>query len=637
MKMIFVIFLTIFVTACGWTGQIDQVNPADKQLTSDLVLPEAGGGVDVSFGLTAEDQKLEYLGSLLFWAPTVSVQQIQAISVNSKAGRDLRAGALAIINEEVVPAKTELFALTNQREKLEEQITAEKLAKRTESLAVIEAQKAVTAPFFDRRLEQLVTEGSLTADQKKHAQERFPLYCEYKMWELATNLMLKHNFALRPTPLEMCEGYYQGKYFQDQNLCGPAKDSKTGKNYFTCIWREGVLKSPLLTVGLKNGQCNDGSDGAQAIKKWVDGGQLYKIFEATTGDKDYVSTFANAVLGGNILLRKIRRLDEAFDTCKNAFLKPNGEEEVAGWAKEPPRSFRNIGEASRQTALVGKGYFLLPVSELEADNERNWNMLTKYIWKFAQRVIPEDEATYSISVGDEYNNLPVDRSFSADVSLKEQVFSDPVFKPLLEIDDQLVSAELKEKRTRLDVGIEAQALAVQLALKPLSYRADRIRRHSFKGGALVKDQGAATYLNALSLTVQKSGDQVHVKFKLGEGKTFVGCVNQNTGLSCSSQPLAEEGLLDSLYYEAESGKLIFDQNIGKAADHGFAPRARDGAVYFNTIPVSDVEGSVLHMEVSAGKVGALDWISGSAKILAGGKELHSGSSSADNFVQQTAE
>jgi hypothetical protein len=120
------------------------------------------------------------------------------------------------------------------------------------------------------------------------------------------------------------------------------------------------------------------------------------------------------------------------------------------------------------------------------------------------------------------------------VSLKEQVFSDPVFKPLLEIDDQLVSAELKEKRTRLDVGIEAQALAVQLALKPLSYRADRIRRHSFKGGALVKDQGAATYLNALSLTVQKSGDQVHVKFKLGEGKTFVGCVNQNTGLSCAS-------------------------------------------------------------------------------------------------------
>ena len=80
-------------------------------------------------------------------------------------------------------------------------------------------------------------------DQNKRFESRtvFNKYCEAKIWELFSNSYFADNlYSERPTPNAICEPYYKEEQFFAGEECEQSED---GKNYFNCMWNQGVKKT----------------------------------------------------------------------------------------------------------------------------------------------------------------------------------------------------------------------------------------------------------------------------------------------------------------------------------------------------------------------------------------------------------
>ena len=87
---------------------------------------------------------------------------------------------------------------------------------------------------------------NLEGPELASSKENFSLFCDAKVWEFATTRSnLQSIFLVRPTPAVVCEEYYSAQgYFSDTSAS--CSNSPIPKDFFSCIWREGVVKTGLF-------------------------------------------------------------------------------------------------------------------------------------------------------------------------------------------------------------------------------------------------------------------------------------------------------------------------------------------------------------------------------------------------------
>jgi hypothetical protein len=74
-----------------------------------------------------------------------------------------------------------------------------------------------------------------------HAGALFTKYCEAQVWSYAFNdVLAREAFVRRPSPNALCEGVYAELGLFDGAVCA---DAPAGRNYYACIWREGVART----------------------------------------------------------------------------------------------------------------------------------------------------------------------------------------------------------------------------------------------------------------------------------------------------------------------------------------------------------------------------------------------------------
>ncbi|NBO38911.1 hypothetical protein EBU99_10050 [bacterium] len=203
---------------------------AHKPEPQTLAVPQRSSGT--GFGLSGETPAGLYRGGLLIWSSEVNSEQIATI-LNATRETNRKYVALnryfsSFLEKEILPLKRSIDerraqfasskALADARiSPIQAQLAASWLAGETTAI------KARYSDFDKARVEGI-----------------FQTYCDAKILDLATRPFLGQvKFRSRPTPSALCEAYYSGRYFTGESCA----ESDEGRNYYDCIWNEGVLKT----------------------------------------------------------------------------------------------------------------------------------------------------------------------------------------------------------------------------------------------------------------------------------------------------------------------------------------------------------------------------------------------------------
>lgn len=197
-----------------------------------FVVPESPIGS--GFGLSGEAPQGVFRGGLLFWSRSVNSEQIKTLLIANKETNQkyvrLQKYFSDFMRNEVEPMRARV---ENRRR----QYATSKLLSHVR-VAPLQAEKA--ASWYEREIRSLQSEFP---DFNRARTDRvFRAYCDAKIFDLASrSLLAKFNFTARPTPSAICESYYKTKFFD-----GPeCASSESGKNYYRCIWNEGVARTDV--------------------------------------------------------------------------------------------------------------------------------------------------------------------------------------------------------------------------------------------------------------------------------------------------------------------------------------------------------------------------------------------------------
>jgi hypothetical protein len=636
MKNLILIAAFLITASCGF-----EVKQAEDQSGKKLKIPTVEGEASTSFNLTDADGQKIYEGSLLFWDHAISIGQIEGISIASNRSRRIKADYLI----EIGPIKARIS--NNNADKIINDLAISDAIANAPKLERLVAKKAVTESFFSDRLQKLKDAGSISEADFDHANNMFPLYCEYKLWELASNPQLKFNFVLRPTPLQMCEGYYaEAGYFADAKLCGAPTSESKGKNYFDCMWRDGILKSELFTVGMAHEvpSC-DGKTGIEVATELLDSGDLEKAITdiSVAGFKTISGYITMAILEGKSVNKKIYDKYPAFTkSCKRVFrrtMSDTGEELTENddtWKFKSPKAFLTIAEVEKND-VAASPYSLLVLQNDDEIDGANWENLTKYIYYFAKRI--GFTGDYPVSVADQHNNMPVSGTeLLADEAQYEKVFpaivadTDPVFAPIIDIDRKLTPAKLLATDARIEAELAVDGPALIEAENDFR---TKIGENTGISGSLVLAPNAAVFLQSYVLRIKTENNKMYVEYKAAANDyTLAGCIDLATNTECKVDESVFVKQVDKILFDKESGKLIFEAKIIDPSDLNLAHLPRNVSS-FSELDNKKITGKTFHMEFSHTTLDeVLDWVSGSAAIMAGSDVLYSGSTSMDNFQQQ---
>lgn len=186
------------------------------------------------FGLSGEAPQGVYRGGLLFWSKSVASDQIKTLLLATKETNQKYVALQKYFTEFM---RTEV---TPMRERLEQQQRQFQLSKAQSNARVAPLQAAKAAAWFDS--EMGLVQAEFPNFDRARVENVFKNYCEAKILDLATRPLLANaQFSARPTPSALCEAYYKTKFFD-----GPeCASTGAAKNYYNCIWNEGVLRTDI--------------------------------------------------------------------------------------------------------------------------------------------------------------------------------------------------------------------------------------------------------------------------------------------------------------------------------------------------------------------------------------------------------
>lgn len=220
---LFPVVMAMALTACS---QVTARKPPPKTLT----VPGQPSGT--GFGLSGETPSGLFRGGLLIWSPEVNARQIETLL---RATRETNEKYVALNLYFTSFQEKEVNPLKRSIEEKKSRFAVLK-AESDERSAATQVQRA--SVWFAEETDAL--RQRFPALDVPRSEGVFRAYCEAKIVDLATRSFLpKTKFRSRPTPSAICEPFYQGRFFTGDSCQADA----SGRNYYDCIWNEGVLKT----------------------------------------------------------------------------------------------------------------------------------------------------------------------------------------------------------------------------------------------------------------------------------------------------------------------------------------------------------------------------------------------------------
>jgi hypothetical protein len=630
-----ILLAVLGVAGCGSV----EAPQAERQVVTPIPVPPAAASDEHPFMLAGESESVTYGGSVLFWDAGVTKEQIAAVAKASVEGRLQKAGNLNFINGELAAAKQQLNEVSAVRQELTGRVAKVK----AEGGRLAAALRPSVGAWFENRLKELKLSGDVDAADVAHARTHFEAYCEYKVWELATNPVLENKFESRPTPLQMCEPYYAraGLLKADAGLC---KETGNRRDFFGCLWQQGVLETKVFKGKLDTATCDaPGLTRAAAITSWIAMPEFRAALfdgELADGIQSYGTLLNEAILSRGTIPSELRDKYPFFKDCKKAFKNDLVLPDQPNWEYASLLDLKTIVEGTGDGTEV---YSLLPKTGDATRDHARHEMLAKSITAFGQRNVTE------AAVNDQIFNQNAQSTVRAGAYFFELYQKAPEFAAVRAAEANAVPEELRAEVARLDADHQAAVARVDAANATKTSRDGDLIGKTFAGVKAVMAPGATTLFMPLVFKVTKTAAALDVVITLGEpGKPGVhgmaGCAPIAPATSCwpvpSNLPALHKGF-DFAAYDLSSGQLTLDVMLNDLAAIGLGHDPQTGtATSYNNLTQEALLNRVLRFEAVANKVdGALRIVTGKALIVdpldRDGPVLHEGSFSADDYAAQT--
>lgn len=236
-----IIVVAAFVVGCG-------APDADQQAERKLDKPDFQI-VEHGFFLNDGAFEKQFVGSTIVWAENPNIDGVTGVAKVSAALIRNGVKSLKYIDEHILPLKQEFDSVYPT---LAAKMT-EKVSRAYAESAYAAATWLVSADGKQGKLPDVAKELAslgqpLSQEEIGHAKKNIVAYCEAKVWERAVrSTFINESYrARRPTPSGLCDGIYAENLKLILVTADACKgDPKVYRNYFGCLWHEGVVKTSL--------------------------------------------------------------------------------------------------------------------------------------------------------------------------------------------------------------------------------------------------------------------------------------------------------------------------------------------------------------------------------------------------------
>lgn len=639
---------TLYILTFLILAGCSQAERADIQKQGQVVLPEYGSQDNRPLSLTQVSGNFNFIGSLILWGSDVTPDQILRMAENSRDARIIKS-EMVNAKEGIYEARHEVVAAEKALIKLNRDIE-DAMARGDRDLGRVRSVLLpVVADWFEKRITELNHSGSINVSDRAHAEKMFSAYCEVKLWELALSPLATASFSGRPSPVAMCESYYTTRqYFQNSDLCADRSDGAP-KNYFACLWQEGVFRSPLFLDKLDTTPCrpranpDDFPSRGAAIKAWFLSGLLEKILadhQVIDGRGTYADEFVSQSWSGSPYIPELysKELYSELKRCRIAFKRADlSSEQVIEsddlWKYGTFESLRFIVETQ---SVAGTTFQLLPSTGDQDLDKRNYSKLAHYINAFSVRNARNGQ--YLVSYSDAKFNQPEGLEIKALLDQTKAIEADPAFAEFVEARKRFVPQPTWELQSQMAGDIDLvkdrpadleDAYQKDVYLRFVTNQSDSISAAS--------TPGLAQLFNAFALNLNEKDGAMQVEVKFTDSmRSLTGCLDYAGTGGCPA--VADQNA--KVAFASGSGRLTVTSKLEQPGQVGFMNRvSSDLFPYFSQIDESVLSGSELVMEFDINRLNDnLDFFTGTTYIRDGsGKELYQGSQSGDNVSQRLSD
>ncbi|SME88345.1 hypothetical protein [Pseudobacteriovorax antillogorgiicola] len=232
------IVLGLGLSSCGKWAK------AKNQSVDTIAVPEYPSFRDNVYSLTPSQEAVGYGGTMVILNQAVDpgdlADLLQASIDSRKAWAETR-----LFTEEndfaLKYAEGGIYEVAIEDMKLELKKFEAEARDRTEEEVPDETLEITADTWLNEELERLYPGDT---KQQSDAMAVIGRYCDAKIWELATNSYFAMNrYSERPTPMAFCEPFFESQgYFQGATCA----DNPAGRNYFGCMWSQGVLNTSFF-------------------------------------------------------------------------------------------------------------------------------------------------------------------------------------------------------------------------------------------------------------------------------------------------------------------------------------------------------------------------------------------------------
>ncbi len=369
------------------------------------------------------------------------------------------------------------------------------------------------------------------------AKKNFPLFCEARIWLMATSpFLLAYTFTARPSPFVACEAEYKKAGLLDVNAAVCAPDSN-GKDYFSCFWEEGVLKSQFF-VGIKKPRNT--------------------IFNYTPEEQAQIrSIYASGAL-------RAQAMEKRNDLCQGIFSMPAGGTIPDG--QNPlleNRTAKYWSDASNPLLESGALPSLFEERSFGAekvsfqDRLFNWNLMVSppetpfsFIDSFNREAAFQKEL---VATGQMKGGSIYDKSLSVPPSLKDEEIR------LL----KLIQIKIQSKFR--DALVQEQTM---LKEKEATYQ-DSINEANQNLLQWIEERDSVISIcKSVKLSLnQTTNNMMQIHFELSPTYSFSACMNATTGATVACETPSTSTIQSELSWNPVTGKIsLVVANIQDASD-----------------------------------------------------------------------
>ncbi len=561
-----------------------------EQVQGKVIVPDYPSIEGKPFFLSEAPFAKAYHGQLLVWDPEIEnrVDLMQQMIHFSFEYNGLYTKRLLYFADEINPIeKLRLPELRNEKDTLQAQKSAGQLGFR----------KAASRTLFTNRTANMVP--PLNEGDKAIFTTMFSDFCEAKIWEYLFyskdwNRLIQSTYTERPTPFELCEGYYEEKGLLSRNTpdCAPSSDSvntqersPAGKSYLWCFWTEGVLKTKFFQRYDSTRQSDLGQFSEADLLK-------FSTMAAITYAK---------ILGqnGKVTGANNRRFD--FTANNSTTLSYSPDDALKAFSKEPVKAslFWTLTKEAQDQLLSNGILFDLALFALPSPGEK-----TQKFVSISDYVFNNVPTSTSILATDEATFLEVQIKFP-------EIFeaTDPELdRQIANIQENVTSLEESLKDMRANTDKLSEDLQETMNARTLLANEPGITIALFSDiDVAIKQVQIDLFLVELRFQLSSANSHpIRGCFDISKSSQ-VECPKNSDGTEIAADQKGNEEKKEALFVPT---KLVMDDITGKITIAflsndpellGLNPRDRQGkdSVNFNAIRSSVIRDSVIEIELFA--------------------------------------